>query len=530
MGVVTLEKALFLLAITIATSPALIVCNNLRIKIKDSSVPSSSFPSNFLFGTASSSYQFEGGYVADGKGLSNWDVFTHKPGKIIDGSNGDVAVDHYHRYLEDVDLMESLGVSSYRFSISWARILPKGRFGGVNQAGINFYSNLIDALLRKGIQPLVTLHHYDIPQELQDRYGGWLSPKSQEDFVYYVDICFKSFGDRVKHWVTFNEPNIQAANGYRNGKYPPGRCSGQFGNCTDGDSENEPFIAAHNMILSHAAAVHIYRTKYQKDQGGSIGIVLEIGWFEPVSNSTADKLAAERAQCFFSNWFLDPIIYGKYPTVMQNILGSNLPKFTSNEVERLKKTGLDFIGINHYTAFYVQDCIYSPCEAGYGSSRTEGLYRSSPYKNGVPIGDPTGGYWQHVYPQGMEKAVMYIMERYDNIPMFITENGYCEFNNPNLTTEEFLNDVKRVQFMAVYLDALLRAIRKGADVRGYFVWSLLDNFEWTDGYTARFGLYHVDFSTLKRTLKLSGTWYKQFIAEHKVKALMPKQNGEHLQS
>ncbi|GAB4830914.1 Beta-glucosidase 47 [Ancistrocladus abbreviatus] len=207
--------------------------------------------------------QYEGAYNSDGKGPDNWDVFSHKTGKIKDESNGDVATDHYHLYQEDVDLMADLGVNSYRFSISWAIILPKGRYGIVNLAGIDFYNKLIDALLQKGIEPLVTLCHFDIPQELEDRYGGWLSPKLKEDFGYYADICFKFFGDRVKYWVTFNEPNVLAINGYRHGVYPPGRCSGLFGNCTEGDSEKEPFLAAHNIILAHVAAVDLYRTKYQ---------------------------------------------------------------------------------------------------------------------------------------------------------------------------------------------------------------------------------------------------------------------------
>ncbi|KAJ6925549.1 beta-glucosidase 46-like isoform X1 [Populus alba x Populus x berolinensis] len=448
-----------------------------------------SLPYNFLFGMASSSYQFEGSYLSDGKGLSNWDIHTHTPGKIIDGSNGDTATDQYHLYLEDIDLMGSLGLSSYRFSISWARILPRGRFGDINKAGISYYNKLIDSLLLKGIQPFVTLVHYDIPEELEERYGGWLSP----------------------------------------------RCH-PFGNCTHGDSEKEPFIAAHNMILAHATAVGVYRTKYQKEQGGNIGIVLHCIWFEQISNSTADKLAADRAQDFFLNWFLDPIIFGNYPAEMSKILGSTLPKFSSNDKEKLKN-GLDFIGINHYTSEYVQDCIFSVCEPGTGASRTEGLARRSQEKDGAPIGIPTDVDWLHFYPQGMEKMVTYIKKRYNNIPMIITENGYGQQNNPNLTIA--CHDIERVEFISNYWDSLLTAmeatsefykqntteslrpfilllIRKGADVRGYFAWSLLDNFEWTYGYTQRYGLYHVDFTTLKRTPKLSATWFKEFIARYKV--------------
>ncbi|PON38392.1 Glycoside hydrolase [Parasponia andersonii] len=426
--------------------------------------------------------------------------------------------------------MSSLGVNSYRFSISWARVLPKGIFGDVNLGGINFYNHLIDALIIKGIQPFVTLSHYDVPQELEDRYGAWLSPKSQKDFAYFAEICFKYFGDRVKYWVTFNEPNVQANHGYRYGMFPPSRCSSSFGNCSYGDSEKEPFIAAHNIILSHATAVDVYRTMYQKEQGGSIGIVLQANWFEPLSNSTADKSAAERAQSFTLNWFLDPIIHGKYPAEMEDIVDSILPKFSTSEKEKLKM-GLDFIGINHYTSYYVQDCIYSPCEPGFGISRTEGLYRQSSERNGLPVGEsvPSPVDWLNVYPQGMEKMVTYVMERYNNIPMYITENGYGFLEKSGSNNEEALHDVHRVKYMAHYLDALMRAVRKGADVRGYFAWSLLDNFELRYGYSVRFGLHHVDYATLKRTNKLSATWYKQFISTHKGKSLTPQYNGEDFQ-
>ncbi|XP_027338207.1 beta-glucosidase 47-like [Abrus precatorius] len=477
------------------------------LSVNENSSPSP-FPSNFLFGTASSSYQFEGAYLADGKGPNNWDVFTHKPGTIVDGTTGDVAVDHYHRYQEDVNLMEHIGVNSYRFSLSWARILGKGRFGNVNRAGIDYYNRLIDALLLRGIEPFVTITHYDIPQELEDIYGGWLSPKIQEDFRYYADICFKNFGDTVKYWVTFNEPNVAIARGYRTGMWPPSRCSAPFGNCySGGDSEREPFIAASNLLLSHAAAVDLYRTKYQKNQGGKIGIVMNAWWFEPVSNSSEDKLAAERAQSFYMNWFLDPIILGKYPEEMQEILGQDLPTFSRHDLHQLK-SGLDFIGLNHYTSAYVKDCIFSACEPGRGSSKTEGFALISAQMNGLSIGEP----------QGMEKMVTYVKQRYNNIPMFITENGLGTRENSNPTTKDIIKDVQRVDYLSDYLDSLATAIRKGADVRGYFVWSLLDNFEWTDGLSVRFGLHHVDYGTLNRTPRLSAFWYKNFIANHKARS------------
>ncbi|KAL2339166.1 hypothetical protein Fmac_013612 [Flemingia macrophylla] len=482
-------------------------------------------PSNFLFGTASSAYQYEGAYLSDGKGMSNWDVFTHKPGSIDDGSNGDVAVDQYHRYLEDIDLMEAIKANSYRFSISWARILPKGRFGEVNLLGIDYYNRLINALLLRGIQPFVTLFHFDIPQELEDRYGAWLSPQSQEDFELFADTCFKYFGDRVKYWVTFNEPNYIVPLSYRVGRFPPCRCSGQFGNCSKGNSEKEPFEVAHNMILSHAAAVDVYRNKYQSEQGGKIGIVLHIDSFEPLSNSTADKLATQRAQSFSNNWILDPILFGKYPKEMEMILGTILPKFSSNDKAKLRR-GLDFIGINHYASYYVRDCILSVCESGKGVTRTEGLYLQTSLKNGVPIGELTPFAWLNVYPQGMKKVIIYLKDRYNNTPMFITENGYGNLNDPHLTAEEYLNDFKRIEYMSGHLDNLMAAMREGADVRGYFAWSLLDNFEWKSGFSCRFGLHHVDFATLKRTPKSSASWYKHFIEKYITESIVPEHNRE----
>ncbi|KAK8974099.1 hypothetical protein V6N11_064587 [Hibiscus sabdariffa] len=455
-----------------------LLCYPLPLKGNPNASP---FPSNFLFGTASSSYQFEGAFLSDGKGLNNWDIFTHKPGNIMDGSNGDIAVDHYHRYQEDLDLMQHIGVNSYRFSISWARILPKGRFGSVNKAGIMHYNKLINTFLLKGhslvstsplcyldsniciryasdtriitlgnfisgIQPFVSLTHYDIPQELENRYGAWLSPQVQ--------------------------------------------------------------------------------TKYQKQQGGSIGIVMNAVWYEPISNSLENKQAAERAQAFYMNWFLDPIIKGKYPEVMQEILGSNLPAFSNHDQGKLKSTGLDFIGINHYTSFYIRDCMFSVCEEkpGTGSSKTEGFVLRTSTKDGVSIGEPTALDWLYVYPQGMEKIITYIKERYNNIPMFITENGFCENDKSEKgLTEESLNDVKRVEYISGYLGAIAEALRKGADIRGYFLWSLLDNFEWTLGFTVRFGLHHVDLTTLKRIPRASASWYRQFIANHTApEMLMPE--------
>ncbi|XP_010533828.1 PREDICTED: beta-glucosidase 45 isoform X3 [Tarenaya hassleriana] len=410
--------------------------------------------------------------------------------------------------------MASLGVNSYRFSISWARILPKGRFGGINYSGIKYYNRLIDALLSKGIQPFVTLNHLDYPQELEDRYQSWLSPEIREDFGYLADTCFRYFGHRVKHWITVNEPNQQIVLSYRKGIFPPCRCSSPYGNCGKGNSETEPFTAAHNMILAHAEAVRIYRTKYQKEQSGSIGIVVQTSWFEPISESTADKLAAERAQSFYSNWILDPAIYGKYPDEMVELLGPALPEFSVDQAKDLKKLGVDFVGINHYTSYFVKDCYFSSCQRGDGSSRTEGFALKFDRKGNVSIGELTDVDWQHVYPRGFRKVLDYIKNRYHNTPIFVTENGYGDLEKQDTTVEELVNDIKRREYMRGHLNALQAAMRNGANVKGYFAWSLLDNYEWLYGYRLRFGLFHVDFTTLNRTPKLSASWYKYFINYH----------------
>ncbi|CAA7029806.1 unnamed protein product [Microthlaspi erraticum] len=475
---------------------------------------SSPFPSDFLFGTASSAYQYEGAFLTDGKGLDNWDVFSHEnPGQILDANNGDVAVDQYHRFMEDIQSMAYLGVKSYRFSISWSRVLPKGRFGGINYLGIKYYNSLIDALIANGIKPFVTLNHYDYPQEFENRFKSWLSPEMQKEFAYLADTCFKHFGDRVKHWITLNEPNQQMILSYLEGIFPPSRCSMPYGNCSQGNSETEPFIAAHNMILAHAKAVQLYRTKYQK-QKGSIGIVVQTKWFEPISDSIADKAAAERAQSFYANWILDPIIYGKYPEEMMNILGSALPQFSSNEIKNLKNSRSDFIGINHYTSYFVQDCLISACNGGDGASRAEGFVLKLDRKGNVTIGELTDIEWLHVHPEGFRKMLNYLNYRYPNIPMFITENGFGDMEKSETTVKELLHDTKRIRYMSGYLKALQAAMRDGANVKGYFAWSLLDNFEWLYGYKARFGLFHVDFTTLKRTPKQSASWFKNFIEQN----------------
>ncbi|CAH9088231.1 unnamed protein product [Cuscuta epithymum] len=476
------------------------------------------FPDQLLFGAATSAYQIEGAYLEDGKGLNNWDIFCTSKGKTHNGETGDVADDHYHRYMEDIDLMQRLGLDAYRLSISWARILPKGRFGGVNKAGIEFYNNVIDNVISKGIKPFVTIHHHDYPQELEYRYGGWLDSEMQADFVYFAEKCFESFGDRVKYWITINEPNLFSGMAYEKGIYPPSHCSLPFGNCTSGNSDVEPLIAMHNMLLAHGKAAKVYREQFQPKQGGFIGITAHMFMYEPFCNDDVhDHEAVNRALAFNAAWTYDPLIYGDYPPEMHFYHGSELPNFTSEE-KTLVKDSVDFIGINHYGTLYAKDCLYSSCNCtgsscSKGADRViEGFLYTTGEKDGVPIGEPTGSPRFFSVPRGIEKIVDYVKERYHNKPMFIFENGYSSPNKTTLALEVEL-DAKRIEYHKAYLSYLAQAVSNGADVRGYFIWSLLDSFEWIDGYETRFGLYYVEPHTLRRVPRLSATWYRDFLSK-----------------
>nr|XP_043628165.1 beta-glucosidase 18-like [Erigeron canadensis] len=472
----------------------------------------SDFPPEFIFGAATSTYQVEGAYLEDGKSLSNWDVFCHSIGCAENRENGDVADDHYHLFMEDIELMHSVGLKAYRFSISWARILPRGRFGKVNPAGIIFYNKIIDNLILKGIEPFVTLHHNDFPQVLEDRYGAWLNPEMQEDFLYLAEICFKSFGDRVKYWVTINEPNMYIELAYEQGVFPPSRCSEPFGNCAEGNSDVEPLIAMHNMLLAHGRAAKLYHENFQPKQGGQIGLVVHCYMYEPLTDSELDHEAAKRAFAFNIAWAFDPSIFGEYPKEMQEYLGSDLPSFSLDE-KNFMKNSTDFIGINHYSALYVKDCTNSSCTAT-GNRPIQGCLDKVEERDGVLIGEQTGLEFLFVVPRGMEEIVDQIKIRYNNKPMFITENGYSSPDVQEERVNELVDDGKRVEFHTTYLASLAKSIRRGADVRGYFVWSLMDSYEWLVGYKVRFGLYYVDHQTQTRIPKLSARWYKNFLSNN----------------
>ncbi|KAI6685536.1 hypothetical protein NL676_031449 [Syzygium grande] len=472
----------------------------------------SSFPVGFLFGTASSAYQYEGAANEDGRGPSIWDYFTHKyPGKIADGSNGDVAIDSYHRYREDVGIMKDMGLDAYRFSISWPRILPNGKLkGGINKEGVQYYNSLINELLAHGIQPFVTLFHWDLPQALEEEYGGFLSPWIVDDFRDYVEVCFKEFGDRVKHWITLNEPLTYSSGGYANGQSAPGRCSDwQMLNCTGGNSGTEPYIVAHNQLLAHGAAVKLYKEKFQTSQSGVIGITLVSHWMVPYSDAKHNENAALRALDWMLGWFLDPITYGDYPHSMRSLVGKRLPKFTKKQ-SLLVKGSFDFLGLNYYTAYYAKYMPYS--NALNSSYLTDDRVNLSNERNGVPIGPRAASSWLSVYPSGIQSLLMYVKTKYQNPLIFITENGIDEFNNSTLPLEHQLADYIRIDYYYRHLMYLHKAIKDGVNVKGYFAWSLLDNFEWSSGYTVRFGINYVDYKNgLKRYPKQSAIWFKSFL-------------------
>lgn len=482
------------------------------IQTCSSQINRASFPKGFVFGTASSAFQYEGAVKEDGRGPTVWDTFSHTFGKILDNSNADVAVDQYHRYPEDVQLMKDMGMDAYRFSIAWSRIFPNGT-GQINQAGVDHYNKLIDALLAKGIEPYVTLYHWDLPQALDDKYKGWLDRQIINDFAMYAETCFQKFGDRVKHWITFNEPHTFTIQGYDVGLQAPGRCSillRLF--CRAGNSATEPYIVAHNVLLTHAKVADIYRKKYKAKQGGSLGIAFDVIWYESVSNSTEDIEATQRAQDFQLGWFLNPLMFGDYPSSMRNRVGNRLPKFTSSEAALLKGS-LDFVGINHYTTFYAQRNATNLIGVVLNDSLADAGALTIPFKNGKPIADRANSIWLYIVPRGMRSLMNYIKQKYGNPTVIITENGMDDPNNPFTSIKDALKDDKRIKYHNDYLTNLLAAIKEdGCNVKGYFVWSLLDNWEWAAGYTSRFGLYFVDYKDKqKRYPKNSVQWFKNFL-------------------
>ncbi|WP_027878487.1 GH1 family beta-glucosidase [Meiothermus cerbereus] len=436
----------------------------------------SDFPQDFIWGTATSSYQIEGAVSEDGRGLSIWDTFSHTPGKVKGGDNGDVACDHYHRYPEDIALMKELGVNAYRFSLAWPRILPLGR-GTVNPKGLDFYSRLVDTLLARGITPWVTLYHWDLPQALEDQ-GGWPERETAYAFAEYTDVVTRHLGDRVKHWITLNEPWCSAYLGYHIGVHAPGR-----------QDLNLSVRASHHLLLAHGLAVPVIR---QNVPGAQVGITLNLSPGHPASPDPADVAAARRFDGFQNRWYLDPLYGFGYPADML-ALYSKAPPVQGDDLKTIA-VPTDFLGINYYSRAVVKNGDLEP-------------YRFQYVRAGEEHTDMD---WE-VYPEGIYETLVRVGREYRPNAIYITENGAAY---PDVMgADGQVHDLERVRYFERHLDLCARAVRHGAPLKGYFAWSLLDNFEWAEGYSKRFGLVYVDFSTQKRTIKDSGLWFRDFLRE-----------------
>jgi beta-glucosidase len=437
------------------------------------------FPQGFLWGAATAAHQIEGSPLADGAGASIWTRFAHTPGMVHNGDTGDIACDHYHRWKSDVALMKELGLTAYRFSVAWPRILPAGT-GRVNQPGLDFYSRLVDELLANDIEPLLTLFHWDLPAALDDR-GGWLNPEIADWFADYARVLFRALDGRVKKWVTLNEPWVVSDGGYLHGALAPGH-----------RSRYEAPIASHNLLRAHGAAVNAYREIGRHE----IGLVVNIEPKYPHSESTADADAVRRAHAYMNEQYLDPALLGTYPHALKEIFGDAWPDWPAGDMALIKQP-LDFIGINYYTR---------------SVNRASDSYPVGASAVKQPLGTYTETGWE-VFPQGMVDLLAWARERYGNLPTYITENG-AAFFDPPVAQDGRIRDPLRVDYLQKHLSAIREAIAQGCDIRGYMVWSLLDNLEWSHGYSKRFGIVHVNYDTQERTPKDSARWYSNVIASN----------------
>jgi beta-galactosidase len=466
------------------------------------------FPEGFVWGASTAAYQIEGATNEGGRGDCVWDAFSRTPGKTVNGDTGAVACDHYHRYKEDIQIMKKLGLKHYRFSIAWPRIIPAG-IGAVNEEGVAFYNDLINDLLANDIQPLATLFHWDLPLGLQTQYDGWLGGAVVQDaFVEYARVCFERFGDRVKTWLTINEPWIISLLGYGWGFLAPGRSH---------NGDVEPYVCGHNLLVAHAKAVDVYRKQFQATQQGKIGITLNIDWSEPAPSDDATKRAqnqeaADRALAFCAGWFADPIYFGDYPDIMKQRVGDRLPKFTDAEKALLLNSS-DFLGLNSYSTRYAE-----PTPEFLSGAAPEGK-SSFNFDSGAdtskmdPAWKRTDVGWA-VVPEGFAKLLVWLTKRYKPTGgIYVTENG-CAYAGS--TKEESIQDDFRVDFYRSYIAAMHGAIAQGADVRGYYAWSFMDNYEWSQGYAKRFGLVWVDYETQERIPKKSALAYSDIITKNAV--------------
>jgi beta-glucosidase len=438
------------------------------------------FPEGFLWGAATSAYQIEGSPLADGASASIWHRFTHTPGKIPNGETGDVACDHYRRAAGDVELMRALGLQGYRFSIAWARVLPAGS-GAVNAAGLAFYDRLVDQLLLHGIRPAVTLYHWDLPAALDDQ-GGWLNRDVADWFAEYARVVVRALGDRVALWTTLNEPWVVSDAGYLHGTHAPGHA----------DAAEAP-IASHNLLRAHGAGLQAIRA----EGGTQAGLVVNLEPKVPASNRAEDIAATRRADAYMNRQFLDPVFLGRYPEELAQMFGPAWPTFPEADFALIRQP-LDFLGVNYYTRGVTRDDPSAPPVRAAHARQPGHVYTQTSWE---------------VHPPAFTEVLVWVRDRYGPVPLYVTENG-AAFEDPPRAGGGLVDDPQRVTYLRDHLAALRDAISQGVDVRGYFVWSLLDNFEWSAGYAPRFGLYHVDFETQRRTPKASARFYSEVIRTH----------------
>jgi beta-glucosidase len=441
-----------------------------------------SFPPDFVWGAATASYQIEGAANEDGRGESVWDRFCATPGKVRNGDSGAIACDFYHRYRDDIGLMRELGLDAFRFSIAWPRILPEGR-GKVNEKGLDFYDRLVDELLASGLAPFVTLFHWDTPQALEDA-GGWPSRDTVDAFEEYVEVVAGRLGDRVGHWITHNEPWVVSWVGHGWGHHAPGRTS-------DADA----LATAHHLLLSHGRAVEILR---RLAPGSEVGITLNLDFPYPQSQEPEDVRAARWVDGLHNRWFLDPLFRGSYPDDMAEAWAESLPEIRDGDLETIAAP-IDFLGVNNYTSPLVA--------AGENGGRSRIVRR-------VDV-DRTDMGWE-VVPDGLHDLLVRLHRDYTPPAIYVTENGAAF---PDVRGHDgSVHDPERQSYLEGYLDAAAGALAEGVPLRGYFAWSLLDNFEWAWGYWKRFGLIYIDYATLDRIPKGSFYWYRDFIAGQRMRS------------
>jgi beta-glucosidase len=447
------------------------------------------FPEGFLWGAATAAYQIEGAASEDGKGPSIWDTFVQIPGKIHHGDTGLAAADHYHRLDGDLELMSELGLDAYRFSVAWSRVLPSGT-GAVNEAGLDFYRRLVDGLLQRGITPVLTMHHFDLPQALEDR-GGWTNRDVTDWFAEYAGVLAEALGDQVALWITHNEPWVVAWAGHGGDGFPPGRASAA-----------DALRATHHLLLSHGRAVEAIRASSQEAR---VGITLNLSPTPPASNLDEDVAAAERADGYFNGLFLDPLFRATYPEGLFDRFRGVDTSFIHDGDMAVTSTRLDFLGVNYYTRHHI-------AQAG----AEEEVMRSLPAELGarvVPGPDvPLSAIGWGIEPDGLRELLVRIRDEYTDIPLYVTENGVA--CHDYITPEGEVNDPERIEFLDGHLRAMHEAIQQGVDLRGYFVWTLMDNFEWTLGYSARFGIVFVEYGSQKRIPKASSRWFADVIRRH----------------